>query len=268
MSHRSQYHPLLSDDPANVEEKQRQTPLMQSSISSPRRLLLIFGFTLQGILVVTLCFALWVKNKPDCPFNPVYPQVLYSPAQEALKYQPKTFDMGFGRSKTIYQGEPSEEVDSAWLDLYNVFGLSKIPKWQARLLPNKTLPIPGDEQNYAVGLAVFHQLHCLNMIRQGLYPEYYRDPVTGSIAGFPAEEWPDHVSHCLDNIRQSIMCASDISLIVWQWFEEDNRASIMMNTVHSCRNFDNIVDWAKAHRRGHKFDLNVHVQDDIEIPVF
>ena len=41
------------------------------------------------------------------------------------------------------------------------FGLSKIPKDQARLLPNKTLAIPGDEENYAVGLAVFHQLHCL-----------------------------------------------------------------------------------------------------------
>ena len=41
------------------------------------------------------------------------------------------------------------------------FGLSQIPKAQARLLPNKTLPIPGDEEHYAVGLEVFHQLHCL-----------------------------------------------------------------------------------------------------------
>lgn len=87
--------------------------------------------------------------------------------------------MGFGHHKTIYQGDPSDEVDQAWNSLYNgmhylqilkvywlidqlpEFGLSKIPKEQARLLPNKTLPIPGDEGYYAVGLAVFHQLHCL-----------------------------------------------------------------------------------------------------------
>ena len=28
------------------------------------------------------------------------------------------------------------------------FGISKIPKSQAQRLPNKTLPIPGDEGNY------------------------------------------------------------------------------------------------------------------------
>ncbi|THH30884.1 hypothetical protein EUX98_g3329 [Antrodiella citrinella] len=120
--------------------------------------------------------------------------------------------MGFSRHKTIYQGEPSDEVDKAWEDLYNSFGLSQIPKAQARLLPNKTLPILGDEENYAVGLAVFHQLHCLNSLRKGLNPEYYRDPVTGAISNIAQEDWPEHASHCVDNIRQSLMCASDISV--------------------------------------------------------
>lgn len=103
-----------------------------------------------------------------------------APAAEALEYQPKRFAFGVGDDKTIYQGEPSPELDQAWHDLYDGafalllvsfrrwlmamgvdFGLSKIPKEQARLLPNKTLPIPGDEENYAVSLSVFHQLHCL-----------------------------------------------------------------------------------------------------------
>lgn len=85
--------------------------------------------------------------------------------------------MGLGHHKPIYQQPPSKEVDQAWLDMYNgkgsisyicsqlmlfvAHGLSQIPKSQARLLPNKTLPIPADPDNYAVGLAVFHQLHCL-----------------------------------------------------------------------------------------------------------
>ncbi len=41
------------------------------------------------------------------------------------------------------------------------FGLSQISEDQARLLPNETLSIPGDEGNYAIGLAVFYQLRCL-----------------------------------------------------------------------------------------------------------
>lgn len=40
------------------------------------------------------------------------------------------------------------------------FGVSKISKAQADLLPNKTVAIPG-EDGYIAGLSVFHQLHCL-----------------------------------------------------------------------------------------------------------
>lgn len=85
--------------------------------------------------------------------------------------------MGFS-DPTIYQGDPSPEVDKAWTDLYNskhvallhnaaahrdnlAIGVSRISKDQARLLPNKTSAIPGDEDGYIVGLEVFHQLHCL-----------------------------------------------------------------------------------------------------------
>ena len=49
-----------------------------------------------------------------------------------------------------------------------------------------------------------------DVIRQGLYPDYYRDPVTGEIAGIPPKDWPDHLSHCVENIRQSLVCAADI----------------------------------------------------------
>jgi len=266
---KNQYEPLLSGDASEATEKGLEVYVgrdRSASSHSYRKLAVRGALVLQALVICVLVGLLLRKN--DCPINPVFPQVLYSPAQDALEYQPKTFSMGFGSRKSIYQGHPSPEVDQAWLDLYDWFGLSKVPKWQARLLPNKTLAIPGDEENYAVGLSVFHQLHCLNLVRQGLYPDYYADPVTGAIGGVPKEDWPDHLSHCLDNVRQALMCSSDISLVVWQWGEVENRASIRMDTVHSCRNFDRIADWAKAHRRRKHFNMTVHVEDDIEIPVF
>ena len=42
-----------------------------------------------------------------------------APAQEALENVHKVWGMGLGASKTIYQGEPSPEVDHAWEALYN-----------------------------------------------------------------------------------------------------------------------------------------------------
>lgn len=52
-------------------------------------------------------------------------------------------------------------------------GISRIPASSAALLPNKTVPVPGDEEYYIVGLNVFHELHCLNNLRMLVWPEHY-----------------------------------------------------------------------------------------------
>jgi len=40
-------------------------------------------------------------------------------------------------------------------------GVVKISKADAERLPNVTLPIPGEADEYIVGIEVYHQLHCL-----------------------------------------------------------------------------------------------------------
>jgi len=220
----------------------------------------------QAIFSMALIWALLSKKaQHDCASD--LSQVLFSPAQNVVEYQPKRFTYGFGNDTTIYQGEPSKEVDEAWEALYNDFGLSRIPKEQARLLPNKTLAIPGDEDHYAVALSVFHQIHCLNTVRKGLWQEHYTDPVAGTIAGIPEEEWPAHLTHCVDGIRQSLICSADISLIVWKWIESENQVMPRNDVVHSCRNFDKIAEWAKSHMWEIDFDLHMRVDDDIKIPI-
>lgn len=46
---------------------------------------------------------------------------------------------------------------------------------------------------YLSGLNVHHQLHCLKMIRQAIYPEYY---LKGKEAPRHME---DHIDHCVDS---------------------------------------------------------------------
>jgi hypothetical protein len=53
-------------------------------------------------------------------------------------------------------------------------GISQISKESASKLPNATAPLGADSDQHIVALDVFHQLHCLNMIRKSLYPDYYR----------------------------------------------------------------------------------------------
>lgn len=51
--------------------------------------------------------------------------------------------------------------------------LSDFPKLQ---MPDDSMQVTDPktgETGYRVGLEVFHQLHCLNLLRMATYPEYY-----------------------------------------------------------------------------------------------
>ena len=42
-----------------------------------------------------------------------------APAQDAVEYEIRVFHEGFGSDKSIYQKDPSPEVDNAWDEMYN-----------------------------------------------------------------------------------------------------------------------------------------------------
>ena len=54
------------------------------------------------------------------------------------------------------------------------------------------------------------------------------------------------VAHCLDIIRQQLMCTIDIGVLGQVWFNPDApEAYVDFNTHHKCRNFDVVREWAK-----------------------
>ena len=150
----------------------------------------------------------------------------------------KVFNEGLNTDLSPFQIPSSPKLDQMWSDLYN-FGLSHITQDEAARLPNKTHAIPGYEGHYVAALDVFHSLHCLvgdalnhylflrsneclhrdiqNKIRKALDPAYY--PEMNIKVNDKAEE---HISHCVDWLRQQLMCHSDTSVIVYAfscaWF--------------------------------------------------
>ena len=74
------------------------------------------------------------------------------------------------------------------------------------------------------------------MLRKALYPEYYRD--------MPGEHMDkSHWSHCIESIRQSLVCSADISPLVWQWIDRVQEVRIVGKIAHTCRNFEKIREW-------------------------
>ncbi|KAG6856703.1 hypothetical protein H0H87_001492 [Tephrocybe sp. NHM501043] len=180
-----------------------------------------------------------------CPYP--NPQVLYSPAQEAVEYKAVKFhSILHGGPPDVFDGPPSPELDAAWENIYN-FGISKVGEAQASQLVNYTTSMPHDPSAYLVGIDVFHQLHCLNTLRKYLYPDYYvaesnEDQVERNV----------HISHCLNSVRQSLQCSSDISTVVWSPTSRNGIVEPLprFDVLHSCKDFDKIKEWAWERRTG------------------
>ncbi|KAJ3985985.1 hypothetical protein F5890DRAFT_1069353 [Lentinula detonsa] len=207
-------------------------------------LIFLFGLLL-GILVARFPW----KGILQCnvPVTAESEILLYSPAQDAVRYEVRYFNASLRTDITEYQGTPTEDIDKNWEDLYR-YSIAQIPASEANKLIDKTLPIPGDDENYIVTLEVFHQLHCLNLLRKSLYPDYYSTTLV------------DHLDHCVDILRQALTCTVDINPLSWHWYEPRQATETKLNGAHKCVDFGKIQDWAYEHKLQTPFDESVNVQ--------
>lgn len=104
------------------------------------------------------------------------------------------------------------------------------------------------EQGYRVGIEVFHQLHCLNLLRRVTYKDYY-EPLGGEFAG-GSEKLQKHTDHCLEVLRLNLQCNADVGLFTFYMVDGDPLAWPQLNSKHVCRNFDAVRKWALDHSVG------------------
>ena len=94
------------------------------------------------------------------------------------------------------------------------------------------------------------------MIRKALNPDYYPQMAPDQHGGEDHLLGFRHTDHCIDAIRQSLMCSADISPLV---FRPDamNKLRPEGRVMHTCRNFEKIWLWAWDNR----IKSNLHDMD-------
>ena len=111
-----------------------------------------------------------------------------------------------------------------------------------------------DRHNRSYGVyfvAVYHQLHCLvrlvlisclsifdwpyqSVVRAALY--HYQEGVAQTV------DWL-HMVHCLDSLRQSLMCSADDTLLY------SNGSQVFGDgQLHVCRNWNTLRSWTEGHK--------------------
>ncbi|KAK2011708.1 hypothetical protein LZ32DRAFT_517238, partial [Colletotrichum eremochloae] len=161
-----------------------------------------------------------------------------APANEAIAYERVSFHNALD-DQNVFKGQPREELHRAW---HSLLQYSNIRVQQADLMRiNRTsIPLNDEKGGFLATLDVFHQIHCLNVIREQVYREFYPDKHS-------KEKQLEHVDHCIDMIRQVLMCHGDLSVQTYTWIDDYRWPWPNFDIDHTCRKWDLVMNWAEYH---------------------
>ncbi|CZR52525.1 uncharacterized protein PAC_02402 [Phialocephala subalpina] len=141
-------------------------------------------------------------------------------------------------NEPMYVGPPSDRIDEAWDELL-VGRYFTVTEGEAESTFGKPHGLHNHKNlGYLIGLDVFHTLHCVDQLRKMLDRDYY---FKGKMP------YPDrgHRDHCLDHIRQELMCHADLTPIPVIWYEGHGRSFVQSDVVHTCRNWGVVREYVK-----------------------
>ncbi|MCJ1387406.1 hypothetical protein MMC18_000249 [Xylographa bjoerkii] len=169
-----------------------------------------------------------------------------APAVEAIRYESQYFDeKRLEEIDSPYVGEPREELDQAWhehLQNSNVAVPAETMRDLGRLDDAQSILLP-DGSGYLTMIFAYHQLHCIKRLHHALYPTHYFPNLTAA----ESRDQSLHNAHCLDLLRQTVMCNGDVSLITMHWGHTQRMPLGNFSAAHSCRDWSAIDAWAGEH---------------------
>lgn len=96
-------------------------------------------------------------------------------------------------------------------------------------------------------LELSRNLACLNLLRQHTYRENYNYSHLAAFRGSEGEIMT-RVDGCVQRLRQVLMCLGDATpYLIMLTPEKKQKESPDFDTLHYCRNFDRVQDWARQH---------------------
>ncbi|KAF2653667.1 hypothetical protein K491DRAFT_694507 [Lophiostoma macrostomum CBS 122681] len=206
-----------------------------------RRLHFFLLYVVNALLVVSLMVLLVRREKCVDPSLKTY-----MPANDAVEWEETVF-IDMPGEVSPYLGTPSDEIDELWDQLYTGTGFLLFDPEETRRMVEPTVAIPtsgGDSGLY--GMEVFHELHCLNVLRKSLYPERYPHYQLWNENCTRNPNMERHLAHCIDRLRQGVQCAGNTGTHFYFWSEEAGHWKMDMRSRHTCRNFERLQEWARA----------------------
>ncbi|KAH7324165.1 hypothetical protein B0I35DRAFT_423649 [Stachybotrys elegans] len=170
----------------------------------------------------------------------------YSPINDGISEQYE--DYWFKGSlwyDSPYKGPPTPEVEEAWKSLMH-YGAIRITADDIQKIGHNltAAQYPPELGGGYIAVAMgTHHIHCLHYIWQDHHIDYF--PETRANKEGTPEMYERHYEHCVDYLRQAIMCNFDPGIIPYYWVNKHNQPTPDGNTFHKCVNWDHLQEWLK-----------------------
>ncbi|KAI1110548.1 hypothetical protein F5Y14DRAFT_443875 [Nemania sp. NC0429] len=170
----------------------------------------------------------------------------YSPVNAALATRPSIITRFNGSLwyDSPFKGPPNPVVEEAWHSImqYGVISVSGTDYERTNHSTRTAVKFPPEAGGgYMATTVGTHQLHCLHYIWQDHHRAYFPD-VQQKAEDVP-ELYERHYEHCVDYIRQSIMCQYDTGLVTYDWVLQHQNPTPNSNAMHKCVDWDAVQEW-------------------------
>ncbi|KAG6015625.1 hypothetical protein E4U54_003210 [Claviceps lovelessii] len=170
-----------------------------------------------------------------------------------LRYESHVFNGSFTK-QNIYRQAPSPEVDQAWEDLgvdYRAGVISYPDGLASGLAPSFVQRARKYGGGFVVNVEGMHHLHCLNLLRKSLYFNYKHYKTLHQHEFLNDEPiLQPHITHCLDTLRQVLMCNVDTGVLGQVWTDKNAPMAFPdFNTRHRCKDYNLVREWARKLQR-------------------
>jgi hypothetical protein len=145
-----------------------------------------------------------------------------------------------------FKGPPTPAIEEAWHSImqYGMIAVSASDIQRVNHSLRTAVRFPSEAGGgYMVTTVGTHQIHCLHYIWQDHHRAAFPD-VARKMREIP-EMYERHYEHCVDYIRQSIMCQFDTGLVTYNWVRDHQQPTPNSNAMHKCVNWDAVQGWLK-----------------------
>ncbi|PVH98099.1 hypothetical protein DM02DRAFT_683284 [Periconia macrospinosa] len=150
-----------------------------------------------------------------------------------------------------------EEMDAAWdaIDT-DPMAVALHDEYAESIGLGPSTRFPWDTERSIYYIKGFHDLHCLKLVRKAIVSKHFQENQTFSL---------NHLLHCLDGLRQDIMCTADDTPMPAKIAHH-----IGDGQLRRCRDWDKLTTWATQIDRHacHSFDDYREATNTLELFAF